>query len=98
MAYSIAEVAFAAPRIPDAFSGFKVISSAVDLVVIAHLIEDEEFGFRAEVTVVGNAGKPKVALRPGGDASRVKPISFLGHRVNHVGEQAERWFFIERVD
>src|SRR5262249_26337298 len=92
MSHPVAEVFVLASRVPDAFRGLKVITGSVDLILIADIVEDEEFGFGAEVAVVGDAGEAQVSFGALSDGSRVHFISVSGDRIDGIAKQAECGF------
>ena len=60
-------------------------------------VEEEEFGFGAEVSGIGDAGAFEVSRRFGDDAARIARINFFGARVENRSENAERWRVVSRI-
>ena len=61
-------------------------------------IEDEELGFRPEVSGIADAGAFQVSLGALGDGARVAVITLAVGRFDHVAGQHQGGFLEERVD
>ncbi|MPL90543.1 hypothetical protein SDC9_36596 [bioreactor metagenome] len=65
---------------------------------VAHVVEDEEFGFRAEVGGIADARGLQIGFGLVGNLTRAALIGFAGVRLDHVAMHAHGLFGIEGVD
>src|SRR5262249_48316619 len=98
MAHAVAQIVLASPRIPDAFRRFKLIAGAIHVIVIAHLVEDEELCFRPEITTVGETRLLEIIFGTERYPARVQFIALSGQRVNDIGEQTNGRLFKKWVE
>ncbi|MDT4817616.1 hypothetical protein FQZ97_506950 [compost metagenome] len=84
--------------VPRGFFGLDLHEAARHVVLPAHAVEHEEFGFRTEVGGVAQAGSLHVRLGALGERTRVALVGLAVGRIDHVAGQDQRRFFEERVD
>jgi hypothetical protein len=75
--------------VPGAFNRVNGIEGLVGGGVVTHVVEDEEFGFRAKECGVADAGGLEVCLGLFGDVARVAAVTFLGDRIKDVADQGK---------
>ena len=63
----------------------------------AHVVEDEEFGFRTEIGLIAKAGLLQVSLGLAGDAARVALIALVRVGLKNVAEDCQGRLREERV-
>ena len=71
---------FVAAAIPFAFDAVDVVEAFVRVLIEADVVEDKEFGFGAQVSRVGDAGRLQVVDRFSGHIPRVARVIFAGDR------------------
>jgi hypothetical protein len=96
--HAIAEVILAAAGVPYPLSRIEIIAGAVDLVVIADRIEYKKLRLRPEVAVIGDVCKSQIAFGARGGRARVEFVALFGHRVDGIGEKADRGLFEKGID
>ncbi len=64
----------------------------------ADIVEDEEFGFRAEIDRIADAGRLDIGQGLLGDRTRVAVIGLVGVGIHDIAEQEQRRLLVERVD
>src|SRR5438552_15610839 len=69
-------------RVPNAFFAIDTVKRAVGPVIELDIVEDEEFRFRSEKSLVGNAGADQVFFRALGDAARVANVGLQCARLS----------------
>ncbi len=74
------------------------MESVVDTLSVAHVVEYEELGLRAEIARIGAAAALEVDLGLLGDIAGVAAIGLTGHRVPDVANQDQRRCRGERID
>ena len=87
-----------AARVPVRFFRIDVEEGVAHLVGEADAVEDEEFRFRAEEGLVGDAAGLEVGLGALGDAARVAGVGLHGRRVEDVAGQDQGRVGGERVE
>jgi hypothetical protein len=85
-------------RVPGGFLGVDLDRAALHAHVPLDGVEDEEFGFRAEVGGVAHAGGLHVGLGALGQRTRVALVGLAIAGLDDVAGQDQRGFFEERVD
>ena len=80
VARTVAQIVFHAARVPAAFFGVDEVEAVLLALIEAHVVEDEELGFGAEVGRVRQSGRAQVHLRLLGDVARIAVIALLGDR------------------
>ncbi|EDQ04355.1 hypothetical protein OIHEL45_15539 [Sulfitobacter indolifex HEL-45] len=85
-------------RVPRAVGRINFVGYLVDFVRELHIVEQEELGLRAKVSVVTDAGRLKVGFGLFGGATRVALIAFAGVWLSDRAVHADRGFGIEGVD
>ena len=98
VARAISQVVAFAARVPAAFLGVDEVEAGVLILIEAHVVEDEELRFRAEVRSVADARVLQVQLRFARDPARVAIVVLPRDGIEHVAHHHERRDFIERID
>ncbi len=80
------------------FDGVEFEAGLVGIRGELHIVEDEEFRFRAEHDRVANTGRLEIGLCELRGAARVAGIGFARGRLQNVAEDGERRLCVERVD
>ena len=80
VARPVAEIVLAAAGVPAAFLGIDEVEAGVLVLVEADVVEDEELGFGAEVSRVGDAAVLQVQLGLLRDPARIALVALLGDR------------------
>ena len=80
----VSQVVLPPAGVPAPFLGIDEVEAGVLVLVETHVIENEEFGFRAEVRCVGNAAVLQVQFGFLADPARIALVALLGDRVLHV--------------
>src|SRR5207249_10730903 len=95
----VAQVGHLVPAgVPDGFLAVDRVVGAVGLGVESHVVEDEEFRFRAEDGAVGDASGPEIFFAALGDAAGVAVVGFLGAGLGDGSGEREGGFGHERID
>ncbi len=81
-----------------AFVAVDLVERGVHRVLVAHVVEDEEFGLRPEIGRVADAGRDEIVLGLLGDRARIAAIGLAGQRLVHVAEDDERGLRRERIE
>ena len=81
-----------------AFLGIDEVEALVHLDAETHIVEHEEFGFRAEIGGVADARGIDIGLGGLGDGARAAGIMLVGGRLQHVADQDQRGLGEERID
>ena len=84
--------------VPRSLNGVHLVEGALHAVLEAHLVEDEELGFRSEGGGIGDAGGLQVSLGLAGDLTRVAGVRLIGQRVDDGEGHVEGLVLAERVD
>ncbi|MDH6595247.1 hypothetical protein M2165_005136 [Variovorax sp. TBS-050B] len=84
--------------VPGGFFRFDLHEAARHVVLPAHAVEHEEFGFRTEVGGVAQARCLHVGLGALGERTRVALVGLAVGGVDHVAGQDQRRFFEEGID
>src|SRR5258707_15404584 len=79
---TIAKIVLLPAGIPPTLLGIDEIVPLILLLIEAHVVEDEEFGFRAEIRRVSYAGRNQIHLGFFGDVARITVIALLGHGID----------------
>ncbi len=74
-----------------AFGGVDVIEALVHLRVETHVVEDEEFGFRAEIGRVADARRVQIFLGGLGDGARAAVIGLAGGSARPRRRRWQAW-------
>ncbi len=72
-----------------AFLGDELVEGTVHLHVVAHVVEDEEFGLGSDKAGVGDAGALEIGFGVLGDRARIAGVGLAGQRLQHVAEDDE---------
>jgi hypothetical protein len=83
---------------PGRFFGFDLDEGTGHVGTPTHAVEDEEFGFRAEVGGIAQAGGLQVGFSALGDGARIAVVALAVGRLDHVTLHEESGLFHERVD
>ena len=83
--------------VPRGLDRIDLVEGAAHVVAEAHLVEDEELGFRGERRGVGDAGGLEVGFGLGRHLARVARIRLIGQRVDDGERHVERLVLAERV-
>ncbi len=95
----VAEIRFLdAACVPGALDRVDLVIAPVLVLLVADLVEDEEFRFRSHVTRVRNPAFTQVRLGLPGDVSRIAGELLARHRVDNVGDDADGWPGEERIE
>ena len=70
----------------------------VGIAGVAHVVEDEELGFRAEHDRVADAGLLEIGLGALGDRARIALVHLAGGGLEHVAEDRHRGLREERIE
>ena len=81
-----------------AFLGVDIIEGFVHFDAEPHIVEDEEFGFGAEIGGVANARRIDIGLGGLGDGARAAGVILVGHRLQHIADQDQRGLGKEGVN
>ena len=79
------------------FGRIQPVAAIVRIGRETHVVENEELGFGAEVSLVANAGLLQISLGLAGDAARVALIALVGGGLKNVAEHCQRRLREERV-
>ena len=91
-------VLVAAAGVPGAFRRIDGVERALHRVVPANVVEDEEFVFRTEERVIGEAGRTQVGLCAMGERTRAAVVTLHRGGFDDVATQVERGFVGKEVD
>ncbi len=75
---------FFAPAIPFGFNAVDVKEAGIRPLIVAHVIEDEKFRFRSEVSSIRNACTIQISHCFSRDVSRITTVVFMRDRVDDV--------------
>src|SRR5262249_12710499 len=78
-----------AAGVPLPLGGVDQVEAGVLVLLVAHLVEDEELGLGTEVGDVANAGRVEIGLGLARDVARVARVVLLRDRVDDVADEAE---------
>ena len=81
-----------------AFLGVDVIEALVHADIEAHIVEDEELGFRAEIGGVADARGIHIGFGGLGDGARAAAVALAGGGLEHVADQDQRGLGEEGID
>ena len=84
-------------RVPRAFVGIDVEEGALHFYAPTHIVEDEEFRFRAKERGVTHARRFQVSLGALGDRTRAADVTLAGGRFDDVATDDEGFLFEERI-
>ena len=84
--------------VPRSFDGVDLVEGALHAVLEAHLVEDEELGFRSEGSGVGDAGGLQVGLGLACNLTRIAGVRLVGQRVDDGEGHVEGLVLAERID
>ena len=87
-----------ARRVPRAFDRVDLVIPRVLVLLVAHLVEDEELGLGPDVARVGDARLAQMRLGLARDMTRVARVVLARHRVDDVGDDADRRPGEERIE
>ncbi len=87
-----------AAGVPGAFHAVEIVVAGVLGLIIADVVEDEEFQLRAEIGGVGDAGLLHEVDGLAGHVARVARVVFLGKRVLDVADHRQGRVLAERID
>src|ERR1700674_1225767 len=85
-------------RIPDCFRIVYRKTGGMTFVLEAHVVEDEELGFRTEIDRIGDSRGLQIALSPMPNTAWIEPITFPADRIHDVGNEAQSLYLHERID
>jgi hypothetical protein len=94
----VTEVVFFTAGIPTAFLGIDKIEAVLLRLVKAHVVENEEFGFGAEVSRVRDAGEGEIRFSFLRNVARVLQVVLLGDRIGSIANQDQRGNIGERIE
>ena len=89
---------YSRPEFQRGFFRIDVEEGVAHVVRVADAVEDEEFGFRAEEGLVGDAAGLEEGLGALGDAARIAAVGLHRRRVEDVAGQHERRVGGERIE
>ena len=84
--------------VPGTFDRVDVVEARVLAGLEAHVVEDVELRFRAEVDGVGDARRAQVLLGLGGHLARVAAVGLAGARLDDGETEIQRLRGAERID
>ncbi len=87
-----------ARRVPRAFDRIDFVIPLMLVLLVAHLVEDEEFGLRPDVAGVGDARLAQMRLGLARDMTRVAREVLAGHRIDDIGDDADGRPGEERIE
>ena len=87
-----------ARRVPRAFDRVDLVVAAVLVLLVAHLVEDEELRLGTDVARVGDARVLQVLLGLPRDEPRIARERLSGHRIDDVGDDADGGPGEERIE
>ena len=93
----VTQVVLLAAGVPAALVSVYEIETGVLVLIEAHIIKNEEFGFRAEVRYLAHARVLQIQLGLLCDPPGVALVVLLGDGIDHVAEHDQRRGFGERV-
>ena len=83
---------------PTGFIGADLEEGVFGVVIPSDGVENVEFGFRAKVSRVTDAGGLQISFGALGNRARVTFVTFTRSRVRGVAREDQRIFFAERID
>ena len=89
---------YSVPRIDRQLDLVEAETGVVGLRRVAHVVEHEELGFRAEEDRIAHAHRLDLSFGLLGDAARVAVVGLAGGRLEHVAGQHQRGLGKERID
>ena len=84
-------------RVPRAFVGIDVKERTLHFHAPTHIVEDEEFRFRAKERGITHAGRFEVSLGALGDRTRAADVTLAGRRFDDIAADDEGFLFEERI-
>ena len=86
-----------ARRVPLPLGRVDQVEAGVLVLLVAHLVEDEELGLGPEVGGVADPGRLQVRLGLARDVARVARVVLLGERIDDVADEAQGGKRRERI-